>query len=31
MDAYEIAKHANVDPRTVWRVIAGRDQLGEAA
>lgn len=32
MDAYQIAEHAGVDPRTVWRVLAKqRPQLGEAA
>ncbi|MFE9736170.1 WhiB family transcriptional regulator [Streptomyces sp. NPDC005863] len=31
-DAYQIAELADVDPRTVWRVVANnRDQLGEAA
>jgi len=32
MDAYEIAAHAGVDVRTVWRVTKRhREQLGEAA
>ncbi|MFG3636005.1 WhiB family transcriptional regulator [Streptomyces huasconensis] len=32
LDVYQIAELAEVDPRTVWRVLANhRDQLGEAA